>query len=119
MGTKESIERGIAFMEKAQSDPELLKRVKSAETYEQLQEVALSAGFDLGTLTKEEAAALAGGDVGALGELSDADLEKVAGGFSQISTFAPNDFLRFADNRLAGLQSLRTDVVAAGGWHLS
>jgi predicted ribosomally synthesized peptide with nif11-like leader len=81
MTTKaQSIGAGLMLLEKLSSDKMLATKIDSARSYSDFLRLAETEGFDLSGLSEEEAIALAKGDRGALGEISDEELEQVAGG---------------------------------------
>jgi predicted ribosomally synthesized peptide with nif11-like leader len=81
MSTKsQSIRAGLLLLEKVRSDKALLDKIEAAESYQDFLVIAQKEGFDLSGLTEQEARGLAQGDARALGEITDEDLRRVAGG---------------------------------------
>ena len=78
-----SKENLVKLMEAATEDEQLMQQLQSADSYEAVKTLAAAQGFDLGDLSTEEAQRTV--DVltgGASGELSEEELEMVAGGFN-------------------------------------
>jgi predicted ribosomally synthesized peptide with nif11-like leader len=65
-----------ALLERAQSDPGFRERLESASTREEKRQVVRDAGFDVGPDDLETLRSMAGI------EISDSDLERIAGGMS-------------------------------------
>ena len=76
----QSIRAGMKLLEKLSSDKMLAAKIEGAKNYSDFLKVALTEGFDLSSLSEQEAVALAKGDLGALGEISAAELEQIVGG---------------------------------------
>jgi predicted ribosomally synthesized peptide with nif11-like leader len=74
-----SRESASKFFEKLQSDSELLGRVKETETVDEIRAIAKDGGFDF---TEDEYLAVASQPIGD-GELSDEQLDEVAGGLGE------------------------------------
>ena len=68
------------LLEKLSLDKGLAAKIEGAKSYSDFLGLALTEGFDLSGLSEQEAIALAKGDRGALGEISEAELAQVAGG---------------------------------------
>jgi predicted ribosomally synthesized peptide with nif11-like leader len=79
-----SKENLVRLLEAASSDDQLMQELQSSENFQEIKKLASAQGFDLGDLSAEEAnrtmAAMTGTANDA--ELSDEDLDEVAGGFS-------------------------------------
>src|SRR5215471_17124030 len=81
MTTKaQSIDAGLMLLEKLSRDKMLSTKIDSAKSYSDFLRLAMTEGFDLSGLSEQEAIALAKGDLGALGEISDEELAQVSGG---------------------------------------
>lgn len=86
MTDKATMDAGKALLSEMKSNPDLAAKVNGATSFEEFQSVAKAAGYDVSGLTEEEARALAsGGTAAPVGELSDEDLEQVAGGWGDVS----------------------------------
>jgi predicted ribosomally synthesized peptide with nif11-like leader len=84
MPTKtDSLRTAQALFERLRTDEPLRVKVTGVKTYQEFLTVAREAGFDLGTLTEEDLRAFASTGNG---ELSDAELAGVAGGFQSLSS---------------------------------
>ena len=90
MTTKaQSIGAGLMLLEKLSSDKMLATKIDSARSYSDFLRLAETEGFDLSGLSEEEAIALAKGDRGALGEISDAELAQISGGIQYTAMSLP------------------------------
>lgn len=77
-----SKENLIKLFQDASKDDELAKELQSASDYSQLKRVASERGYDISNLKEEEAVRTLGIATGAIkDELSEEELEAVAGGF--------------------------------------
>jgi hypothetical protein len=91
MSTKsQSIRAGQLLLKKLRSDKALVDKINAAKNYQDFL-IAQKEGFDLSSLTEQEARALARGDARALGEINNEDLAQVAGGILG-STYASGPF---------------------------
>ena len=73
----------MKLLEAAADDDQLGQQLQSASSYEEIKRLARQQGFDLGDLSEEEAQRTADVLTGqASGELSEEELELVAGGFN-------------------------------------
>jgi predicted ribosomally synthesized peptide with nif11-like leader len=78
-----SKENLIKLMQTAADDEQLLEQLQSTTTYEDVKNVAARQGLDLGDLSADEAQRTMGVITGQITEeLSDEELELVAGGFN-------------------------------------
>ena len=78
-----SKENLVKLMGAAAVDEQLMQQLQSAGSYEEVKNLARQQGFDLGNVSEEDAArtfAVATGEIN--DELSDEELELVAGGFN-------------------------------------
>ena len=72
----------VKLLEAAAADNQLMQQLQSMSSYEEVKSLAREQGFDLGDLGEEEAARTIGVATGEINEeLSDEELEMVAGGF--------------------------------------
>lgn len=77
-----SKENLIKLLESAAEDEQLMQQLQGASSYEAVKSLARQQGFDLGELSAEEAQRTVDVVTGAVtDELSDEELETVAGGF--------------------------------------
>jgi hypothetical protein len=90
----QSIRAGMMLLEKLSSDKMLAAKIESAKSYSDFLRVALTEGFDISGFSEQEAVALARGDRGALGEISEAELAEVVGG-TQASSNAMWTFAQY------------------------
>jgi hypothetical protein len=86
-----SILAGAMLLEKLGSDKRLAAKIEGAKNYSDFLGLALTEGFDLSGLSEQEAIALAKGDRGALGEISEAELAQIAGGMLSNAMWSPNN----------------------------
>lgn len=78
-----SKENLIKLMQAAAEDEQLQQRLQNADSYETVKTLAREQGYDLGDLSEEEAGRTVGVVTGQIKEeLSDEELELVAGGWS-------------------------------------
>ena len=78
-----SKENLVKLLEAATADEQLMQQLQSTSSYEDVKNLAREQGFELGDLSAEEAQRTADVLTGAAsGELSEEELELVAGGFN-------------------------------------
>ncbi|MCB0196793.1 MAG: Nif11-like leader peptide family RiPP precursor [Anaerolineae bacterium] len=78
-----SKENFVKLLETAAKDEQLMQQLQSAGSFEDVKSLADQRGFDLSGLSEEEAGRTVGVMTGSVTEeLSDEELEMVAGGFS-------------------------------------
>ena len=78
-----SKENLVKLLEAAAEDEQLGQQLQSASSYKEVKSLARQQGFDLGDLSEEEAGRTVGVVTGEISEeLSDEELELVAGGFN-------------------------------------
>jgi len=78
-----SKENLVKLLEAAAEDEQLGQQLQSASSYKEVKNLARQQGFDLGDLSEEEAGRTVGVVTGEISEeLSDEELELVAGGFN-------------------------------------
>ena len=85
-----SKENLVKLLEAAAEDDQLMQQLQSATSYEELKSLGSEQGFDLGGLSLEEAKRTIGLLTGAVDEeeLSDEELEMVAGGFNLLNSLS-------------------------------
>jgi hypothetical protein len=77
----ESAAAATRLLVRLNTDKTLMDKVNAAKSYGDFQIIAKQSGYDLSGLTEKEAYGLTRGDKTALGEISDEDLSRVAGGY--------------------------------------
>ena len=78
-----SRENLVKLLEAASADEQLMQQLQSSENFQEIKKLATGQGFDLGDLSAEEAKRTIGVITGEITEeLSDEELELVAGGWS-------------------------------------
>ena len=79
-----SNENLVKLLEAASSDDQLMQQLQSSENFQEIKKLASAQGYDLGDLSAEEANRTMAAITGNLddAELSDEELDEVAGGIS-------------------------------------